>query len=472
MMGGGTRSGELVTYPEMSGGFSPALISDFIRRHEAGERYETARMADEYDHQRNFTIVNYLQMIFSLSGSPIRDFTASNNRIASNFFHRLNTQRVMYSLGNGVSFAGGADGRDETKEALGDDFDELVQDAAYLALIHGVSFVFWNLDRIHVFPLTQFVPVWDESTGALRAGVRYWSLGEGHPTVAVTYEEDGYAKWSRPAGGGDFELVEGKRAYRQTVVTTPADEVPEVVGEDNYGRLPIVPMWGSRLRQSTLVGMRSAIDSYDLIRSGFANDLSDVSQAYWVVENAGGLTDEDLMQIRERMKLTHIVSVPNADDGVAVRPYTQDLPYAARKQYLDDIRAEIYESFGALDVHTVAAGATNDHIDAAYQPMDEEASDFERQVTACLRQVLELAGLDDEPVYKRQRISNQMEQVQMVAMEAQWLDEQTVLTKLPNLDPDEVAEIMRRLEEEDSARIPTVAAPEAEEEDEEGGEAR
>ena len=34
-------------------------------------------------------------------------------------------------------------------------------------LIHGVSFLFWNVDRLHVFPLTEFAPLWDESTGAL-----------------------------------------------------------------------------------------------------------------------------------------------------------------------------------------------------------------------------------------------------------------------------------------------------------------
>ena len=49
----------------------------------------------------------------------------------------------------------------------------------------------------------------------------------------------------------------------------------EVVGEENYSALPIVPLWGSRLKQSTLVGNRQAIDSYDLVYSGFADDLRD-----------------------------------------------------------------------------------------------------------------------------------------------------------------------------------------------------
>jgi len=117
------------------------------------------------------------------------------------------------------------------------------------------------------------------------------------------------------------------------------------------------------------------------------------------------------------------------------------------------LKSLIYESFGALDVHTIAAGATNDHIDAAYQPMDEEADDFEFEVIQFVRQILKLIGVDDMPVFKRNRISNQMEQVQMVVMEAQWLDDETILSKLPNVTVDEVKSILEKKSLEEGARF-------------------
>ena len=119
------------------------------------------------------------------------------------------------------------------------------------------------------------------------------------------------------------------------------------------------------------------------------------------------------------------------------------------------IRAGIYEDFGALDVHTVAAGATNDHIDAAYQPMDEEAADFEYQVSEFIQQLLALMGIDDQPVFKRTRISNQLEQVQMIVAEADYLDRETILRKLPNVSADEVLGILERLDaqEQDMTEI-------------------
>lgn len=437
-----------------------AFIVELLSRYKHGRFCQTARTADLYDRQMNATICNYVQMIFNLSGSKLEDFTASNNRIASNFFNRLNTQRVMYSLGNGVSFVGvGESGEDTTKARLGNYFDHDLQDAAYKALIHGVSYCFWNIDRMHVFPATEFAPLWDEETGALRAGVRFWRLDPEHAEQVVLYEVDGYTRF-RTVDGNDesLELAKEKTPYIEHVLYTPVDGSEEVVGGENYSSLPIVPMFGSRLKQSTLVGLREAIDSYDLIRSGFANDLTDCAQIYWIVSNCGGMDDGDLARFRDRLKLNHI-AVVDTDDGGSATPYTQDIPYQARKQYLDDMRSEIYESFGALDVHAVAAGATNDHIDAAYQPMDENAYDFEYQISEAIKQILALMGIEDTPVFQRSRISNQLEQVQMVMQEANYLDDETVLRKLPNITPDEVQAILQRRDIVDLGRMTAGAAP-------------
>ena len=123
---------------------------------------------------------------------------------------------------------------------------------------------------------------------------------------------------------------------------------------------------------------------------------------------------------------------------------------------MDDIRAGIYEDFGGLDVHQVQANSTNDHLEAAYQPMDENADDFEYQCIEFVQQILVIAGLEkDTPIFKRNRISNQREQVDMVIAEADYLDTETVLNKLPNITPDEVKEILARKDKEDRDRFGT-----------------
>ena len=242
-----------------------------------------------------------------------------------------------------------------------------------------------------------------------------------------------------------------KKAYKTVIASTPAGD-EAIIGEENYSSLPIVPFWGSRLKQSTLIGMRQAIDSFDLIRSGFANDLTDCSQIYWIVENCGGMTDSDLAKFRDRLKINHIANV-DSDNGGKATPFTQEIPFQARKEYLEEIRSGIYEDFGGLDVHAVAAGATNDHIDAAYQPLDENADDFEFQCIEFVQQILALIGEDDTPIFKRNRISNQKEQTDMVLLAANYLDETTVLNKLPFITPDEVQQILERKDKESMDRF-------------------
>lgn len=439
-------------------------VKTAIERHITSELYKTARIADEYDKQRNPTINEYVKTIFNSFGMQVEDITAANNRISSNFFHRLNTQRCTYSLGNGVSFSDHVDEVkdqngltvqiDTTKEKLGKKFDTDLKKCGYKALIHGVSFGFWNVKRLHVFPVTEFVPLWDEDTGALRAGIRFWRLDDDKPMTAVLYAEDGYTTYKSKSGlnNMDFSTEDQRpKPYKVTISSVPADG-DEIVGESNYGVLPVVPLWGSDLHQSTLIGMREKIDSFDLIRSGFANDLEDVSQIYWIVENCGGMSMNELIKLRDKMRITHFVET---DEEGHITPYTQEIPYQARQQYLDSIRAGIYEDFGGLDVHTVAAGATNDHIDAAYQPMDENADDFEYNVIEFVQQVLKLMDIEDTPIFKRNRVSNQNEQTQMVLLAANYLDDETVLRHLPWISVDEIPQIMANKDASDNSAFET-----------------
>ena len=434
----------------------PKFLLSVIAAHQSSETYKEAVLADEYDAQRNRTVIEFTRQVFSTSGVKVDDPTASDYRICSNFFHRLCTQRVMYSLGNGISFVqpredGGSGAVDEVKEMLGGEaLDFTMLQAGLHAVEHGITFLLWDLDRLVEFPVTEFAPLWDEVDGRLRAGVRWWRIDDSRPMTVVLYEEQGVTRF-RTTKDNALERLGERRAYVTEIASTPAGG-DEVVGERNYGPLPVVPMYGNRLAQSALVGMREAIDSYDLIRSGFADDLQDCAEIWWTVGNAGGMTDKDLARFRDRLKYLRIASV-DTDAGQVAEPYTQEVPYAARQAYLTTIRSEIYESFGALDVHAVAAGATNDHIDAAYQPLDENAADFEHWVAEALRQVLRLQGVDDSPVFKRNRISNQKEQVDMVVEEAQWLDHATVLRKLPNVTPEEAAAVLAATEAEEMGRF-------------------
>ena len=215
-----------------------------------------------------------------------------------------------------------------------------------------------------------------------------------------------------------------------------------IVGTSNYSSLPIVPLYGSRRKQSTLIGLKEQIDAYDLINSGFADDLQDCAEIYWIINDAMGMQPKDIQRFREQLKFFHMAA---ADSETPVTPYTQPIPTEARMKFLENIRMQMYRDFSVIDVTTISAAArTATEIEAAYQPMDAEADDFEYQVITAVRQLLALQGIDDVPQFKRNRISNQTEQTQMIMTAAQYLDEETILRKLPFVSVDEVDGIMER----------------------------
>lgn len=423
------------------------FISDAINEHITSNEFQTAKTADLYNAQRNTFIHKFVKKWYEHE-----DFDAVP--LASNFFSNLNTQRCSYSLGNGLTFS-----NEDTKKKLGEKIDSVIYKGAYNALIHDRSFFFFNVDRINTFAITEFVPLVDEeNSDILRAGIRFWQMGDSYkkPSFAVVYEEDGYTKYKGEHGYRDFVEKEPKRAYKLHISTTKAFGKTIDSGE-NYGTLPIIQMWGSKLHQSTLVGLKEKIDMFDIVQSGFADNVSTVQQIYWLFENAGGMKSEDYKEFRDRLRIDKIANVNGTlSDGVKVTPHNNPVPTEAHEKCLSELRSSLYEDFGAIDVHTIAAGSTNDHIAAAYQPMDLIADDFEYQVIDAVEKLLAFAGVtgdDAVPQFKRNRIANDRENVEMLMLVAQYLDDETILKKIPFISPDEIKEITKRKAEFDMERL-------------------
>ena len=437
------------------------FIKAAIEEHRSSKEFKTALDADEYEAERNVTIMEFVKMIFTATGEQVEDFTSANSKMASNFFHKLTTQRCAYSLGNGISFPTAkksvVDGEtvtvDTVKEELGETFDTVLYLAAKYALIHGCSYIMWNFDHADYFKLTEFVPLYDEEDGRLKAGFRFWSLDwDTKPVTVVVYEPEGYTKYVTKRGSKGLDLVmrDDLCGYVANYEHTEADG-DILTGYSNYSDIPIVPLWGNEHKQSDLVGMRGKIDVYDLVNSGFANTVQECAEIYWIISNAMGMNDADIAKFRDRIKLQHI-AVADTDNS-PVTPHTQEIPVTANETLLNRTRSQIYEDYGAIDVHTIAAGATNDHIDCAYQSMDDEADDFEYQIIQAVQGILALLGIKDTPIFHRNKVSNMKEQTETVMMAADKLDEETLLKKLPFLTPDEVMEVMARKQAEIAATM-------------------
>lgn len=429
---------------------------DFVRKmvgeYQNSDFYLTAKTAELYDKHRNVTIGDYQKLLYTITGQAVPDNYSANWKMATGFFHRFVTQESQYLLGNGVTWQDRS-----TKDKLGADFDNQLQVAGRKALISGVSYGFWNLDHLEVFSALEFVPLYDEEDGALKAGIRFWRIDASKPLRATLYELDGYTDYIwRPDSGG--KILRDKTPYIIDMRVSVADGI-EIYDMRNYDGFPIVPLWGNLHRQSQLVGIREQIDCYDLIKSGFANDLDDASMIYWTIQNAGGMDDVDLAKFVERMKTIKAATVD--EDGAKAEAHTIDLPYEAREALLDRLYKDLYRDAMALDIDNIASGAvTATQIRAAYEPLNSKCDDFEYCVRTFLDSVLKLAGIVNEnPTFTRSALVNVSEEIQTVVQAAVYLDSDYVTEKILSIlgDGDRADEILRKMDADDYGRFTTGA---------------
>ena len=420
------------------------FVLSAINNHKDSDLYKQAVIAKEYDAHRNVTIANFQKLLYTLNGKVIPDNYSPNYKLRSNFFANFITQETQYLLGNGVTLK-----KEENKAKLGAGFDTRLQDAAHDALVGGVSYGFWNLDHLEVFDVTEFVPLLDEENGALRAGIRFWQVCTSKPLRATLFEPDGFTQYIRRSGE-EMMILEPKRGYVAVEATSEIDGT-ELLAYQNYPGFPIIPMYGNRAKQSELVGQREAIDCYDLIKSGFANTVDDASVIYWTISNAGGMDEIDMARFKESMRRIGVGLVD--DDGAKAEAHTLTIPVEAREALLSRISDDLYRDFQMLDVTKLQGGQkTATEITAAYQSMDNKVDQFEYCVIDFLQALFKIVGIEDEPSFTRSKVTNQLEQTQMVLLAANYLDDETILNKLPWLTQEEVAEILKRKAAEDIER--------------------
>lgn len=441
------------------------FVYNAIVQHKGSELYNMAYIADQYCKHRNVTIMEYQKLLYTVTGKAIPDIWSANFKMACRHFHRFIVQEVQFLLGNGVDWE-----NQKTEDALGNErypFDNQLQKAAKNALVMGCAFGFYNLDHIETFSLLEFVPLYDEENGSLSAGIRFWQISPSKPLRATLYEMDGYTDyiWDSDNKEKYGEVLHEKQTYKISVRESEANGI-EIYNGENYPSFPIVPLWGNTEHQSEMVGLREQIDCYDLIKSGFANTVDEASIVYWTLQNAGGMTDVDLAKFVERMKTMHAATVE--DDGATAESHVIEAPYASREALLDRLDKDLYRDAMALNIDTIASGATTaTQIKAAYEPLNSKCDDFEYCVIDFIKGILYLAGIDDNPTFTRSVIVNETESIQTILQAAQYLDSDYVTRKILTIlgDGDQAEQMLKDMDEEDMDRM--TGGTEEEEETEE-----
>ena len=424
-----------------------AFVFAAITEHKGTEPYIIALEAEQYYRGLNPRITKYEKIIYDMRGDAHVDKWTPNHKIASNFFNFAITQENQYLLGNGATFT-----KDDTKAKLGDDFDTKLQDLGKKALVGGVAFGFFNLDHIDTFSLLEFVPLYDEENGALRAGIRFWQVSPDKPMRATLYEEDGYTDYLR--ANDKSAILHEKRPYKLKVRTSEADG-EEIYDGENYPSFPIVPLWGNDKKQSELVGRQGTLDAFDLLNSNLVNNLDEANYIYWVLTNCGGMDEMDDAKFIEQLKTTHVAHA-DGDSGATAEAHTIEAPYQASESAIQTIQRRLYEDFMCLDVNSLsAANKTATEIKAAYQPLDSKCDMYEYCVIEFVQKILELAGIDDKVTFTRSKVVNKSDEINTLLAAQAYLDDETLVEQVCQIlgIADKTDEIIRKRRTEEQSRF-------------------
>ena len=440
------------------------FILEAISEHKSTSLYTTALAAQQYYDGLNPTIMHYEKVLYDTVGAAHKDKWSANHKIASNFFNFAITQENQYLLGNGAIFVD-----KNTKDKLGADFEVTLQKLGKYALIGGVSFGFWNFDKLEAFSVLEFAPLYDEESGKLMAGIRFWQIDGGKPLRATLYEIDGYTEYIKREGAA-IEEYRQKRPYKLKIASSPADG-DIIYDSENYANFPIVPLWGNDKKQSELVGRQGTLDAFDLLNSNLVNNVDEANYIYWVLTNCDGMTDIDDAKFIERLKTMHVAHADgDGGNGATAEAHTVEAPFQASEAAIAVIKNRLYEDFMCLNVADISAGnKTATEIRAAYQPLDSKCDMYEYCVIEFVDKILALAGIDDEVSFKRSKIINTQEEIQSILSAAEYLDDEFIVKQICSIlgVPDEADEILnrRKLEESEKFRFST-ATNEPQNEDE------
>lgn len=360
------------------------------------------------------------------------------NRIGSGFLFRFITQQNQFLLANGCIL------RDsETKARLGADFDHQLAALGERALIHGVSWGFWNVDHLEVLEAARdsrsgFFALMDEMTDEAMLGIQFWQITPDKPMYIRLFEMDGVAVFKV-----EKSLLIPMMPKRPYIVTMRSDALgDEVLSTGNYQRLPIIPLYANTERHSELTpAIKAKIDAYDNILSDFADNLDRANDVYWVLNNFGGTTD-DIAQMLEEIQ--RIKAVANLSDGTGssstAEPHTIEVPYAARQTALDILERALYQDYMALNIDALTGGSlTNVAIRTATANLNLKADRYEWQVFRFVQQLLSLLGITTEEIrFQRQCIANESEMVADIAAMRPDIDRRTALKLNPYIQPEEI----------------------------------
>lgn len=325
------------------------LIQDYALEHKKFQR--KTKVAERY--YKNENDILKIARSETYYKNPLRN---SDNRISHNFYGLLVNQKASYLFTAPPLFdVGNSEANDKLVEVLGDKYAKVCKDLCINASNSGVAWLhIWKDEKGNfnyaVVDSKQIMPIW--STGldrTLLAVCRIYNELDNDGNILNIYEY-----WTnKSCFAFKKKNTEGLHSLSEynTFIDINCDlniSNANYTFKHDFGEVPFIPFFNNELQTSDLDNVKSLIDSYDKVFSGFMNDLEDIQEVIFLLTNYGGQDLDEFMRNLKKYKTVKLDS-DGPNDKSDLTTLTIDIPVEAREKMLKMTRKAIFEQGQGVD---------------------------------------------------------------------------------------------------------------------------
>lgn len=375
-------------------------------------------------------------MIKNLQDDPFRN---ADNRINHNFHEILVDEKAAYMFTYPVQFEVKKNEKltKIIQHYLGNEFERKAKNLCVEASNCGRAWLhYWITTssnqpfRYAVVPTEEVLPIYENGLEReLKAIIRTYICME---EVIGELEEEPFTYieyWTNQ------EMIRYKfrgSSYQGSPILTE----PTILHK--LGKVPFIEFANNGKKHSDLSKYKGLIDLYNRVMSGFANDLEDIQQLIYIIENYGGTDLQEFLQDLKRYKAIKV----DSDDDYAGRVQTMqiDIPVEAKRTILEIIKKQIYESGQGLqqDVENVG-NASGVALKFFYRKLELKAglleTEFRTGFSRLVNAILDYLGMEEEysimQTFTRNMISNDLENAQIAQMSVGIISNRTLVKNHP-----------------------------------------
>ena len=373
-------------------------IAFFIMEDDSSKRKLDAKVGQRY-YEGEHDILNYKLFFYDADGELQEDKTRSNIKISHPFFTELVDQQAQYML-NGDAFVKSdiPELQTELDNVFSDDFISELTETITSTVTKGFGYMYCYKDRNDNFRFENadamgVVEVRAKDTDDNCKYVIYWYIDKNTKAqkkvkrIQVWDDKQIYFYTQSEDGGIVIDDTEEINPRPHIIYRNNNDD--ESLYYDTLGFIPFFRLDNNRKQKSGLDPIKALIDDYDLMACGLSNNITDSTEAYFVVS---GFQGDSLDELITNLKTKKHIGV---DAGGNVDMKTVNIPYEARATKLALDETNIYRfGMGFNSAQLGDGNITNVVIKSRYALLDLKCNKLEKNLRKFLREMIQIV-LDD-----------------------------------------------------------------------------